>query len=104
MATTAEAAEPAFYKSKIRPLLETHCIKCHGAEKQKSNLRLDSLKAMLEGGDGGPAVVPGDLESSRLILAVSYDDADLQMPPDGKLDEGQIAELKKWIEQGSPGE
>lgn len=86
------------YLNKVRPLLETHCYKCHGAEKQKANLRLDSVKAMMEGGDSGPAVVPGDVDSSNLLTAVCYEDADLQMPPDGKLDEAQIAMLKKWVE------
>src|SRR6188472_601287 len=83
-----------FFETKIRPLLSENCYECHGPKKQKSDLRLDNLPFILQGGKGGPAVVPGDVEGSRLILAVSYEDADLQMPPDAKLDDAQIADLK----------
>lgn len=89
--------ESPVYLKKVRPLLDAQCVKCHGPEKQKANLRLDTLKAMMEGGDSGPAVVPGDVEGSNLITAICYEDADLQMPPDGKLDEEQIEMLKKWV-------
>src|SRR6187401_3146044 len=97
-----DAAGLKFFETKIRPLLADNCYECHGTKKQKSDLRLDNLPFILQGGQGGPAVVPGDVESSRLILAVSYEDSDLQMPPDGKLDDAQIADLKKWIEMGAP--
>lgn len=89
--------EDPVYLKKVRPLLDTQCVKCHGPEKQKASLRLDTFNAMMEGGDSGPAVVPGDVEGSNLITAVCYEDADLQMPPDGKLDEEQIEMLKKWV-------
>jgi mono/diheme cytochrome c family protein len=92
----------AFFKKRISPLLKTHCVECHGPDKQKSHLRVDSLKALLEGGSAGPAVVPGDGGNSLLLTAVSYEEADLQMPPDGKLDESQIADLRRWIEMGAP--
>lgn len=88
--------DPVYLKT-VRPLLDTQCVKCHGPEKQKANLRLDTLNAMMEGGDSGPAVVPGDVEGSNLIAAICYEDADLQMPPDGKLEEKQIEMLKKWV-------
>jgi hypothetical protein len=97
-----DAAALKFFETKIRPLLTDNCYECHGAKKQKSDLRLDNLTLILQGGKGGPAVVPGDVESSRLILAVSYADSDLQMPPDAKLDDAQIADLKKWVELGAP--
>ncbi|HSI62174.1 MAG TPA: PSD1 and planctomycete cytochrome C domain-containing protein [Candidatus Saccharimonadia bacterium] len=104
-ATTPDKPDPAalkFFESKIRPLLVNHCTECHGAKKQKHNLRLDNLAYMLEGGDSGPAVVPHDIEASLMLKAVSYEDADLQMPPDGKLEDEQIADLKKWVEMGAP--
>ncbi|MFZ4764682.1 MAG: PSD1 and planctomycete cytochrome C domain-containing protein [Roseimicrobium sp.] len=97
-----DAGALKFFETKIRPLLTEHCYECHGAKKQKANLRLDNLPYILQGGDGGPAVVPGDVEHSHLILAVSYEDADLQMPPDAKLSDTQIADLKKWVALGAP--
>lgn len=104
-ATAAEAPDPAalkFFETKIRPILVNHCTECHGEKKQKHNLRLDNLTYMLQGGDSGPAVVPNDADASLLLKAVSYEDQDMQMPPDGKLEDEQIADLKKWVEMGAP--
>src|SRR5881628_901085 len=70
-----DAAALKFFETKIRPLLTEHCYECHGPKKQKSDLRLDNLPFILQGGKGGPALVPGDVESSRIIMAVSYEDA-----------------------------
>ena len=55
-----EAPEPLeLFERKVRPLLHAQCLKCHGPEKQKAGLRVDSRAALLKGGDSGPAVVPG---------------------------------------------
>ncbi len=64
----------AFFELKIRPVLAGTCVKCHGPTKASGGLRLDSREAMLKGGEGGPAVVPGDPKSSRLIQAVEHAD------------------------------
>ncbi len=101
-AADAGPAALKFFENKIRPLLADQCFKCHGEKKQKAELRLDNLHYILEGGDGGPAVVPGDAAQSLLLKAVNYEDDDLQMPPDNKLEPRQIADLKKWIELGAP--
>ena len=95
---TAEQAH--FFEMKIRPLLARRCLDCHGPDTQESGLRLDSLAGMLAGGDNGPAVVPGQPEKSLLVEAVNY--ASLEMPPDGKLDDQEIAALTAWITMGSP--
>lgn len=106
-ACAAAAPEPdldaqELYKTKIRALLSDQCVKCHGDKKQKGGLRLDSLRAAMQGGDGGAAITPGEPEASLLIKAISYEDADLQMPPDGKLEPAQLADLEKWIKLGAP--
>src|SRR5439155_11379383 len=60
-------AAVAFFESKIRPLFAEACSKCHGAKKQRAGLRLDSRAAILQGGDSGPALVPGHPEKSLLL-------------------------------------
>ncbi len=100
IAADADAAGIEFFETRIRPLLAEHCFKCHGPVKQFAELRLDSRQAMLAGGDTGPAVVPGDLRKSLLIDAVRY--GDVQMPPDGKLPDHEIAAIEKWILMGAP--
>ncbi len=91
----SQAAEPPpheaeFFEKKIRPLLETNCFACHSHKsgKSKGHLVVDSLGALLKGGDSGPALVPGQPEKSLLLKAIGYQDEDLQMPPKGKVGEG----------------
>ncbi|MCC6154707.1 MAG: DUF1549 domain-containing protein, partial [Candidatus Hydrogenedentes bacterium] len=90
-----------FFESKVRPVLVEHCQSCHGPEKQKSNLRLDSRDAILQGGDHGAAVVPGDVAKSLLIGAIQYDQQ-LKMPPNSKMDQAVIDVLVEWVKMGAP--
>ncbi|HND55085.1 MAG TPA: hypothetical protein PLV92_21875, partial [Pirellulaceae bacterium] len=105
--TGACAAEPTreaqlrFYESKVRPLLIAQCGKCHGADKQEGQLRLDTPEGLARGGMSGPVVVAGQPERSLLISAVGYKDEALQMPPDAKLPTTQIADLVEWVKQGA---
>ena len=91
-----------FFESQIRPVLVDQCYKCHGPQKQKAGLRLDSRTALLAGGDTGPAVVPGKVEESLLIGAIRHGDDGPKMPPAKKLPDNQVADLTRWVEMGSP--
>jgi hypothetical protein len=94
-------AEPAeFFEKKIRPLLVARCFECHGNGRTKGGLSLASRAGLLAGGESGPAVVPGQTESSLLLVAVRQT-GDVQMPPDGKLTPREIADLALWIEHGA---
>lgn len=102
LATTASAADLTHFEQRIRPLLIANCIDCHGPDKQKGGLRLDSRAGWQTGGDSGPAITPGKLDASHLFRAISYTDRDLKMPPKRKLKDSEIADLKLWIESGAP--
>ncbi|NBV23180.1 MAG: DUF1553 domain-containing protein [Proteobacteria bacterium] len=92
-----------FFEKKIRPLLAEHCIECHAiGKKTKGGLALDSREGWMKGGDSGPALVPGDLETSRLITAVRYQDKEFRMPPKRKLTDAQIADFEQWVKLGAP--
>src|SRR4051794_36437763 len=95
---------PAFFESKVRPVLVANCYKCHSAkaEKLKGKLRLDSREGFLKGGDSGAAIVPGNPEKSLLIKAINWGDPDTQMPPKQKLSAQQIADLTAWVKMGAP--
>jgi mono/diheme cytochrome c family protein len=96
------AAEPVDYSRQIKPLLAQRCVSCHGPEKQKSSLRLDSAASILKGGNSGPAVVPGKSSVSLLIQAVCGADGVSAMPPKGeRLSTGQVALLRTWIDDGA---
>jgi hypothetical protein len=90
-----------FFEARVRPVLAEHCFKCHGPKKQRSGLRLDSRASLLEGGDEGPAVVPGDPDKSLLVQAVRRVGS-LKMPPDGKLPPQAVADLAAWVKMGAP--
>ena len=93
-----------FFENKIRPILVNNCYKCHSkdADKIKGGLLLDTREGLLEGGDDGPAIVPGHPEKSRLMEGVRYADENFQMPTDRKLPDDQIALLDEWIRRGAP--
>ena len=95
-------AEHKFFENKVRPLLVESCFSCHGEKKQKGGLRMDTLAATLKGGKNGTVLVPGKPAESPLITAVKYEDEDLQMPPDEKLSDEQIAVLTQWVRMGAP--
>jgi mono/diheme cytochrome c family protein len=99
--TRVDSANADFFESKIRPVLAAHCWECHGPDKQKSGLRLDSRQALLKGGDTGPAVTVGKPGESPLVEAIGYDGA-VQMPPRGKLSNAEIASLTDWVKRGAP--
>jgi mono/diheme cytochrome c family protein len=102
---TARAAQPPadaeFFEKRIRPLFADHCYKCHGPEKSKGDLRLDTRQGLRQGGKTGPAVVPGHPEKSLLIEAVRYTNEDLQMPPKEQLTETQVNDLVSWVREGA---
>ena len=97
-----DAARVKFFEEKVRPVLQTHCVKCHGGEKTKAGLRLTSRAAVLAGGDTGAAVVPERAGESLLIQAVGYANDKLQMPPSGKMPQADIDVLGTWVEMGLP--
>jgi hypothetical protein len=94
--------EQQFFESQVRPLLIKHCYECHSSEAKilKGGLRLDSRGGWMQGGDSGPAIVPGEPDESLLIEAIRYQS--LEMPPKGKLPESEIVVLEKWVAMGAP--
>ena len=98
-AVTATAAD---FEKEIRPLLQKHCIECHGEKKQKGELRLDAKSFALKGGHDGPVLVAGDAAKSPLFQRITSSDADERMPPKGDpLSAAQIATVRAWIESGA---
>src|SRR5204863_9636694 len=76
---------------------------CHGADpkKVKGGLRLTSRVELLKGGDTGPAVVPGKPGESLLVKAVRQTSDDLKMPPKGRLQDSEVADLEAWVKGGA---
>jgi hypothetical protein len=96
------------YTADIKPIFDRSCTSCHGAEKQKGKLRLDSLEATLKGGADGKVVEPGKSADSMLVHNVAHvGDEDMFMPPpDNKdkikpLTKQEVGLIRAWIDQGA---
>ena len=86
----------------VQPILEAHCLSCHGQKKQKGRLRLDSKGAALRGGGSGAVLVPGRSKESRLFQVLLDPNPDERMPKDADpLKKEQIEILRRWIDRGA---
>jgi mono/diheme cytochrome c family protein len=94
-----------FFEKNIRPVLAESCQSCHGPEKHKGGLRLDSRAALMKGGTGGAVIDQDKVDKSVLMQAIRHE-GDITMPPKKKLSEKQIADFATWIRTGAawPGE
>jgi cytochrome c5 len=98
-------AKDVTYAKDIQPIFEKTCYKCHGPEKQKGKMRLDSLQAALKGSENGKVIEPGNSAKSVLVANVSrIGDEDDWMPPTDKgepLTKAQVGLIRAWIDQGA---
>lgn len=98
------AKQGVTYTNDIKPILDKSCVQCHGPEKQKAKLRLDSLADALKGAGKHKIIVPGNSVKSELVIAISRLDEDFAMPPEGKADpltKEQVGLVRAWIDQGA---
>jgi len=104
----ADSEGVEFFRNEVKPILEQNCFKCHGGldekghPKVRSGLQLISRKGLMKGGSHGPVFDETDHAKSLLLEVISYKNEDLQMPPRGKLADGEIAKITKWIGMGAP--
>jgi len=93
------SADPPSFEKDIVPILEARCVSCHGAKTRKGRLRVDSVSALLAGGNSGPTVVSGSPERSPLVEKVLSG----EMPPGKKkLSADESARLRDWVKAGLP--
>jgi hypothetical protein len=89
-----------FFEAQVQPILQAHCVSCHGGDKTRSGLALTTRPGLLKGGDRGPAVSLDRPDDSLLLKAVNQHD-ELKMPPRGKLSATQIDALRQWVKMGA---
>jgi len=106
-ASSVPLEERTVYDAVIAPILADKCVSCHGEQKQKGDLRLDSLAALVQAGESGKAsIVPGKAaESESLVRILLAEDHDDHMPPEGKkqLTADEVEILKWWVDAGAQG-
>jgi mono/diheme cytochrome c family protein len=98
-ASVAPAAGDKVEFADVRSLLEERCYDCHGPKTQEGSLRLSHKRMAFAGGDGGPVIVPGKSDESRLIAWVTGGHDGKVMPPedyDDPLEDDEVALLRNW--------
>jgi len=97
------------YTTDIKPIFEASCVKCHGAEKPKAGLRLNSLEGALKGSKEGKVIEIGHSTKSSLVVSVACisEDEDMWMPPKNNkakiapLTKDEVGLIRAWIDQGA---
>ncbi|MEM7234635.1 MAG: c-type cytochrome domain-containing protein [Planctomycetota bacterium] len=89
------------YEDHVRPILRKHCFRCHGDDRQKADLNLQSYATLLRGASAGKVVVAGRSGQSLIYRAITNEDPDARMPPKGPgLPKESIAVIREWIDGG----
>jgi uncharacterized membrane protein/mono/diheme cytochrome c family protein len=94
----------AFFASRVAPIFDDKCVQCHGPEKKKGKLRLDSFDYVMRGGKDGVVVKPGDAKNSELYRRVTLPrDHKDAMPAEGKpgLTAAEVKVVEFWIASGA---
>ncbi len=97
-------ANTVIFTDLIKPVLEEKCLSCHSPDKKKGKLLLTSLESMLQGGESGPALVPGNPEKSILLKRIHLPlDDEEHMPPADKiqLKTEEAVLIEQWIAEGA---
>ena len=102
IANASAQDDAAWFREHVEPVLRKRCFACHShaAELMEGGLSLDWRSGWESGGSRGPAILPGDVDSSLLIQAIRHLDPDLQMPEE-KLPDDEIATLMQWVKNGA---
>lgn len=104
-----ERTKPVEFATEIFPLLKANCLACHNSTKAKADLILESPDEMLEGGDSGPAIEPGNADHSLIFTTAAHLEEPVMPPPNNKsnarnLTPLELALLRQWINEGAKGD
>jgi len=103
MSGPAAHGEEVSFGRDIHPILEASCFECHGEERQRGDLRLDSKEAILQGGENGPVVVAGSPDESSLytLVVLPPDHIDIMPAKGDPLTPEQTQAIHAWISAGA---
>ena len=100
-----DAARPEFYVTRVKPVFDANCGRCHEGENHRGGFNMDTRESMLKGGHDGPALVPGDPANSMLVKLIRHEgpaDDPMDMPPKKpKLSDADITAVEQWVKAGA---
>ena len=95
-------AAPVDFAHEVVPILRKHCSECHTGDKKKGGLSMNTRATLLEGGENGVVVVPGQAQKSKILEVIVSADPDIRMPPKGeRLSPAEVTTLRSWVAQGA---
>lgn len=99
----SSAATPEFYTTRVKPILDANCARCHGGFNHRGGLKMDTRAGMLKGGKDGAVIVPGDPAKSLLVSLIRHEGKVSEpMPPNKpKISDADIATIEEWIKAGA---
>jgi cytochrome c len=100
-----EAAKPEFYTSKVQPIFQANCYRCHGGMNHRGGLNIQTRAGMMKGGHDGQVLVPGDPAKSLLVRLIRHEgpaNDPMPMPPKlPKISDEDIATVERWVKAGA---
>jgi cytochrome c len=99
-----EAARPEFYTTKVQPIFQANCYRCHGGMNHRGGLNIATRAGMMKGGHDGTVLVPGDPAKSLLVRLIRHEGPQIDpgpMPPKAKLSDAEIATVERWVRAGA---
>lgn len=104
-AAQQDAAKPEFYTTRVQPILQANCYRCHGGLNHRGGLSLATRTGILKGGHDGPVVIPGDPAKSLLVRLIRHEgpaNDPMPMPPKlPKISDADIATVEQWVKAGA---
>ena len=100
--TASLGAAPVDFAHEVVPILRKHCGECHTGDKKKGSFSMNTRATLLEGGENGAVLFPGQAAKGRLLESIVSEDPDERMPPKGaRVSPAEVAVLRTWVEQGA---
>jgi mono/diheme cytochrome c family protein len=100
-----DASKPEYYTTKVKPIFDANCARCHSGENHKGGLNIDTKANLLKGGHDGAVIVPGDPANSLLVKLIRHEgpaDDPMPMPPNKpKISDEDIAVITAWVKAGA---
>jgi mono/diheme cytochrome c family protein len=100
-----DPSRPEYYTTRVKPIFDANCARCHGGENHRGGLNIDTKAGMLKGGHDGTVLVPGDPAKSLLVRLIRHEgpaDDPMPMPPKKpKLSDADIAVVERWVKAGA---
>lgn len=99
-----EAGRPDFYMTKVRPIFQSNCFRCHAGMNRRGGLSMSTRAGLMKGGRDGVVIVPGDPAKSLLMKGIRFEGPAKPMPPPAKgnkLSAPDIATIERWIRAGA---